>query len=155
LAPTANAGLVEVTSGRCSLEDAVFTDPKTNLALLPTVKNSPLFHTSEILSAAATRQLFDRLRAAYDYIVVDLPPLAPIVDVRATTPLIDCFILAVEWARTRTDVVQHALHTAPNLHEALVGAVLNKTDMHAIRRYDNYHSDYYNNKHFSRYGDAA
>ena len=97
----------------------------------------------------------DSLRANYDYVVVDLPPLAPIVDVRATAPLIDCFVLAIEWGRTKTDVVQHALHTAPNLHEALIGAVLNKTDMQAIRRYDNYHNDYYSNKHYARYGYTA
>lgn len=152
LAPAATAGIVEVVAGRCSLEEAIWRDPKTNLAVLPTVKKKPLFHTSEILAAASTRQLFDSLRAAYDYVVVDLPPLAPVVDVRATVPLVDCFILAIEWAATKTDVVQHALHTAPNLHEALIGAVLNKTDMEAIKRYDNYHSDYYSNKHYARYG---
>jgi len=155
LAPTANAGLVEVIGGGISLEDAVWRDPKTNLVLLPTVKKTPLFHSSEILSAAATRQLFDKLRSDYDYVVVDLPPLAPVVDVRATSPLIDCFILAVEWACTKTDVVQHALHTAPSLHKALIGAVLSKTDMQAIKRYDSYHSDYYNNKHYGRYGYTA
>jgi polysaccharide biosynthesis transport protein len=152
LAPAATAGIVEVVAGRCSLEEAIWRDPKTNLAVLPTVKKKPLFHTSEILAAASTRQLFENLRAAYDYVVVDLPPLAPVVDVRATVPLIDCFILTIEWACTKTDVVQHALHTAPNLHEALIGAVLNKTDMQAIKRYDNYHSDYYSNKHYARYG---
>lgn len=155
LAPTANVGLIEVISGRKSLEEAVWRDPKTNLAVLPTVKKKPLFHSSEILSAAPTKQLFDVLRDTYDYVVVDLPPLAPIVDVRATAPLIDCFILAVEWACTKTDVVQHALHTAPNLHEALIGVVLNKTDMQALKRYDHYHSDYYSNKHYGRYGYTA
>jgi Mrp family chromosome partitioning ATPase len=152
LAPVAGAGIIEVVSGRCSLEEAIWRDPKTNLAFLPTVKKKPILHTSEILSAAPTKKLFDNLRTAYDYVVVDLPPLAPIIDVRATTSLIDCFVLAIEWGGTKIDVVQHALHTAPNLHEALIGAVLTKTDMQAIKRYDNYHNDYYNNKHYIRYG---
>lgn len=155
LAPTAGAGIVEVISGKCSLDDAINKDPKTNLAFLAAVKKQPLFHTSEMLAAASTKKLFDQLRANYDYVVVDLPPLAPIVDVRATAPLIDCLVLAIEWGRTKTDVVQHALHTAPSLHTALIGAVLNKTDMQAIRRYDNYHNDYYSNKHFARYGYTA
>jgi succinoglycan biosynthesis transport protein ExoP len=116
------------------------------------VKKSPLFHTSEILAAEQTKILFDKLRTNFDYVIVDLPPLAPIIDVRATAPLIDAFILAIEWGRTKTDVVQHALHMAPNVHEALIGAVLNKTDMKAIRRYDTYHNDYYSNKHYARYG---
>jgi exopolysaccharide transport family protein len=152
LTPGATAGIIEVISGARSLEDTIWRDPKTNLDILPVAKRGPLFHTSEILSAEQTKKLFDRLRASYDYVVVDLPPLAPIVDVRATTPLIDCFVLVIEWGRTKTDVVQHALHSAPNVYEALIGTVLNKTDMTAMKRYDNYHNDYYNNEYYTRYG---
>jgi succinoglycan biosynthesis transport protein ExoP len=155
LAPNATAGIIDVLSGARSLEEAIWRDPRTNLAFLPSAKKTPLFHTSEILSSEQTGKLFDKLRASYDYVIVDLPPLAPIVDVRATTPLIDCFVLVVEWGRTRTDVVQHALHTAPNVYEALIGTVLNKTDMRAMKRYDSYLNDYYNNDHYIRYGQVA
>ena len=155
LAPNATAGIIDVLSGAKSLEETIWRDSKTNLAVLPAAKRAPLFHTSEILSAEHTRKLFDKLRASYDYVIVDLPPLAPIVDVRATTPLVDCFILVVEWGKTKIDVVQHALHKAPNVYEALVGTVLNKTDMSAMKRYDNYHTDYYNNEHYTRYGQAT
>jgi succinoglycan biosynthesis transport protein ExoP len=155
LAPDATAGIIDVLSGARSLEETIWRDPRTNLAFLPSAKRTPLFHTSEILSSEQTGKLFDKLRASYDYVIVDLPPLAPIVDVRATTPLIDCFILVVEWGRTRTDVVQHALHTAPNVYEALIGTVLNKTDMRAMKRYDSYLNDYYNNEHYTRYGQVA
>jgi polysaccharide biosynthesis transport protein len=155
LAPNASAGIIDVLSGARSLEETLWRDPKTNLVFLPAAKRAPLFHTSEILSAEQTRKLFDKLRASYDYVIVDLPPLAPIVDVRAATQLIDCFVLVVEWGRTKIDVVQHALHTAPNVYETLIGAVLNKTDMRAMKRYDNYHNDYYNNEYYTRYGQIA
>jgi polysaccharide biosynthesis transport protein len=155
LAPDATVGIIDVFSGARSLEETIWRDPKTNLHFLPSAKRTPLFHTSEVLSSEQAVKLFDRLRASYDYVIVDLPPLAPIVDVRATTPLIDCFILVVEWGRTRTDVVQHALHTAPNVYEALIGTVLNKTDMKAMKRHDNYLNDYYNNEHYIRYGQVA
>lgn len=152
LAPGATAGLIEIISGAKQLDEVTWHDKNTGLTLLPIAKKGPLFHTSEILSAEPTRALFDKLRASYDYVIVDLPPLAPIVDVRATTPLVDCFILVVEWGRTKIDVVQHALHTAPNVTEAILGTVLNKTDMTAMRRYDSYHNDYYNIEHYGRYG---
>jgi succinoglycan biosynthesis transport protein ExoP len=154
LSPKATSGLTDVLSGACSLEEAVWTDSTTGMAFLPAPVKGPLSYTSEVLSGEHTKALFDRLRATYDYIVVDLPPLAPIVDVRATTPFIDCFVLVVEWGRTSTNVVQHALHTAPNVYEAVVGTVLNKTDLNAIHRYDNYSRDYYNNEHFVRYAKA-
>jgi succinoglycan biosynthesis transport protein ExoP len=152
LAPSATSGLIEIISGAKQLDEVTWQDKSTGLTLLPIAKKGPLFHTSELLSAQPTRALFDKLRASYDYVIVDLPPLAPIVDVRATTPLVDCYVLVVEWGRTKIDVVQHALHTAPNIREALLGAVLNKTDMNIMKHYDSYHSDYYSSEHFGRYG---
>jgi len=38
------------------------------------------------------------------------------------------------------------------VHEALVGAVLNKADMEFIKRYDNHTGSYYHDKHYARYG---
>lgn len=151
-APKAACGLIEVANGSRSLSDAIWRDPTTNLAFLPAVRRGPLLHTSEILCADAISKLFDRLRAQYDYIIVDLPPLTPLVDVRATSSLIDCYILVVEWGRTKIDVVQHALHTAPNIHDSLIGVVLSKTDTKAMARYDGHRSYYYHDSHYIRYG---
>jgi exopolysaccharide transport family protein len=151
-APNAAAGVVEVIDGKRSLDETVWRDPKTNLVFLPAVRRETLFHTSEVLSAEATRDLFERLRVMYDYVVVDLPPLVPLVDVRVTSPLIDCFIMVVEWGRTKVDVAQYALHTAPSIHENLIGVVLNKTDLKSMNRYDAQRSDYYSKSHYARYG---
>jgi exopolysaccharide transport family protein len=152
LAPNAATGIIEIINGIRTLEETIWRDPKTNLVFLPAVKRGPLFHSSEILATEGMRRLFDRLRETYDYIIVDLPPLAPLVDVRVTSALIDCAILVVEWGRSKIDVVEHALHTAPNIYECTIGAVLNKTDIKAMNRYDTYRSDYYNDSHYARYG---
>ncbi|WP_247774094.1 AAA family ATPase [Bradyrhizobium sp. 192] len=152
LAPRAACGLIEVANGSRSFTDAIWRDPTTNLAFLPAVRRGHLLHTSEILCADAISKLFDRLRAEYDYVIVDLPPLTPLVDVRATSSLIDCYVLVVEWGRTKIDVVQHALHTAPNIHELLIGVVLSKTDTKAMARYDGHRSYYYHDSHYIRYG---
>jgi polysaccharide biosynthesis transport protein len=152
LAPKATTGIIEVVNGSRSLAETVWRDPKTGLVFLPAVRRKPLFHSSEVLSAEATRSLFNELRSAYDYVIVDLPPLTPLVDVRVTSPLIDFFILVVEWGRTKISVAQHALHTAPNVYENLIGVVLNKTDIKSMLRYDAEHSDYYSDTHYTRYG---
>ena len=152
LAPNAAAGIIEVINGVHSIEETVWRDPTTNLAFLPAVRRSDLLHSSELLSADAMHKLFDRLRASYDYVIVDLPPLTPLVDVRATTQLVDHFILVVEWGQTKIDVVKHALHTAPTIHDSLIGTVLNKTDIKAMARYDSYLRDYYSENHCARYG---
>jgi succinoglycan biosynthesis transport protein ExoP len=152
LTPNATTGLLEVISGGQQIDETIWKEPKTNMVFLPSVKRLPLLHSSEILMTEQMRKLFERLRSNYDYVIVDLPPLSPIVDVRATAPLVDCFVLIVEWAKTKIDVVQHALHTAPNVYENLAGVVLNKTDIKSLARYDYYTSDYYNDDHYLHYG---
>ncbi|MCI0599288.1 MAG: AAA family ATPase [Beijerinckiaceae bacterium] len=144
LAPAATIGIIEVLAGENSICDAIWTDPATKMAFLPAVINSHLIDTSEILASAVTRKLFDQLRQSYDCVVIDLPPIIPAVDVRATAHLMDLYFLVVEWGRTKIDVVQHALNLANGVYDNLAGVVLNKTDMDYIGRYDA-HICYYNN----------
>jgi succinoglycan biosynthesis transport protein ExoP len=152
LAPGANAGILDVISGKAALEDVVWTERATNLDVLPTVVKSRVAHSNEILAADQTKRLFDRLRQSYDYVIVDLSPLAPIVDVRATTHLMDTYVFVVEWGRTRIDVVERALRSAPGVYENLLGAVLNKTDFRVLSRYDSRLAEYYGNKRYGKYG---
>jgi polysaccharide biosynthesis transport protein len=86
------------------------------------------------------------LREQYDFIVVDLSPLAGVIDVCATTELIDAYVLVIEWGRTNVDVVQHALRAAPNVSESILGAVLNKADIKSLATYDPYLTGYYFHK---------
>jgi polysaccharide biosynthesis transport protein len=152
LAANATAGIIDVVSHGRQIDETIWRDPKTNLAFLPAYSRTPVLHSSEMLATDSMRKLFDQLRSTYDYVIVDLPPLTPLVDVRSTTSFIDCFVLVVAWGQTKVDVVKHALHTAPNIHECLIGAVLNKTDIKAMSRYDTNRSDYYRDEHYIRYG---
>ena len=152
LAPTAKTGLLDIIAGKVTLEDAIWTDPVTRMAFLPAVIKSRLANSSEALSSAATKKLFEQLRERYDYIIADFSPIAPIVDVRATTHLVDSFVFVIEWGRTKIDIVEHALDKAPAIYENLLGVVLNKVDMNTFGRYVNHHEDYYYNKHYARYG---
>jgi len=149
LAPGATAGIVDVISGTRSLEQTVWRDPATNLFFLPAVTSA---FSSEVLESKLTKRLIDKLRESFDFVVVDLPPLVPIVDARAAAHLVDCMILVIEWGRTKVSVVQHALETIPNLHEGVIGAVLNKTNMSHLAQYDVQLKSMYQNKYYARYG---
>jgi succinoglycan biosynthesis transport protein ExoP len=152
LAPEAQSGMLEVITGKASIEEVIWTEPSINMAFLPVVVRSRLAHSNEILSSEPVKKLFAQLRERYDYVVVDLPPLAPVVDVRATTHLVDSFVFVVEWGRTKIDIVEHALGHARGVHENLLGVVLNKVDMNVFGRYANHRESYYYNKHYARYG---
>jgi succinoglycan biosynthesis transport protein ExoP len=150
LAPDAKVGIEDVISGARSLEEAVWRDPTTNLFFLPAVKKVPLF-SSEVLESELTKRLFEKLRASFDFVIVDLPPLVPIVDARAAAHLVDCMVLVIEWGRTKIHAVQHALDTAPNVHQAIIGAVLNKTNMDHLHQYDLPGKSIYTNKYYEKY----
>jgi len=152
LAPNATLGIIDVLSGEHSLEDTIWSDGPGGMAFLPALSRSRIFHTSEVLASESTKALFEDLRERYHYVIADLPPLAPLIDVRATPHLVDGYFLVVEWGRTKIDVVQHALNTAPGVYEALLGAILNKANMEFMSRYEMHRGKYYYNKHFARYG---
>ena len=152
LAPGAKSGMLEVITGKASIEEVIWTEPSINMTFLPAVVRSRLAHSSEILSSVPVKKLFEQLRESYDYVLVDLPPLAPIVDVRSAMHLVDSFIYVIEWGRTKIDVVEHALGHAQGVHENLLGVVLNKVDMNAFGRYASHQHDYYYNPHYGRYG---
>jgi succinoglycan biosynthesis transport protein ExoP len=152
LAPGAEHGILEVIAGKKSLEDALWRDSKSNLCFLPGATKSRVAHSSEILASASLRTFFADLRQNYDYVIVDLPPLAPIVDVRSTAGLVDSYVFVIEWARTKVDVAEFALIKAPMVRDKLLGVVLNKVDFKMLRRYEGHRSDYYSDKLYAQYG---
>jgi succinoglycan biosynthesis transport protein ExoP len=151
LAPEA-PGLIDVVIGNASLESSIVTLPGSRLDFLPAGATSKLPHTNEILASAAMKGLVDGLRGKYDYIIVDLSPVAPIVDVRTTGHVIDTYVYAIEWGKTRIDVVERGLSEAQGIYDRMLGVVLTKVDMAAQSRYERYHGNHYYKKYYSKYG---
>jgi len=148
LAPGAAAGLVEVAAGRTALNDTIWTDSATGLAFLPAgPESTKLLHPNEILASVAVKFLIDKLRGEFEYVIVDFPPLAPVVDTRTTTSFIDSYVYVIEWGRTKIDVVEHSLSTAREVYDRLLGVVLNKADMSVLHRYERCRTTYYYRKY--------
>ncbi|MCA1550704.1 polysaccharide biosynthesis tyrosine autokinase [Bradyrhizobium sp. BRP19] len=152
LRPDAKVGLVDMVAQKVQLEDAVSIDPHTGLAVLPAGTTSKLLHTNEILASKAMHAVISMLRSRYDYVVLDMPPMAPVVDVRVTSPFVDSYVFVVEWGKTKIDVVRHNLRNAPEIQDKLLGIVLNKADTRLLARYESYHGRYYYQKYYARYG---
>lgn len=152
LVPDAKIGLVDVVAQKARLEDALVVDPETKLSILPAGTTSKLLHTNEILASKAMHALVTQLRSQFDYVVLDMPPMAPVVDVRVTSSFVDSYVFVVEWGKTKIDVVRHNLRAAPEIQDKLLGIVLNKADTKALARYESYHGRYYYQKYYARYG---
>jgi polysaccharide biosynthesis transport protein len=154
LAPNAKAGLIEILSDKVPLSDVLWTDATRRLAFLPTVLKTRLAYSSEFLASTATKTLFGALAQYYDYVIADLSPLTPVVDVRATTSFVHSYVYVIEWGRTNAAIVEHALDAARSIHDNLLGVVLNKADFDVLNRYGDYRGSYYR-RYYAHYGRAA
>ncbi|WP_454646449.1 polysaccharide biosynthesis tyrosine autokinase [Bradyrhizobium liaoningense] len=146
LSPRPQAGWLDVISGKLDLTDVTGREPTTGLALLPLLLTDAPVHSDEVLASQGFRDLLERLRQNYDYIIVDLPPLAPVVDVRAIVPAIDSFVFVVEWGATSVKTVRRHLVPEAELHDRLLGVVLNKANPRLLERFEQpgiYQNGYY------------
>jgi Mrp family chromosome partitioning ATPase len=89
------------------------------------------------------RNMLDHLRKHFDYVIIDSPPLVPLVDARALGEIADRVVLAIRWNSTPRDVVAQALETLAPVQEHLLGTVLTRVDMQRLRDYDYYSSSSY------------
>lgn len=149
LKPT--AGLGELLLGRASLENVLITTPNSDLAILPALKKCNLFLSGDLISSSSMANLFLRLKAHYDYIIVDLPPIGPIVDARAAAQLLDAAVLVVEWGATPRRVVRNAVASSAAVHEKLIGCVLNKVEIDRFKTYEPHGVDKKQEETFGRY----
>jgi len=144
LSPAASTGLIDVLAGETTLDNAIWTDHSTGLVFLPAGPTAEaLLHPNEILASVAIKSLIESLRSKFDYVIVDFPPLAPVVDTRATTTFIDSYVYVIEWGRTKIDIVETILFNACEVYDRLLGVVLNKAKVRSIEGYGGYGSGYY------------
>lgn len=129
-------GLVEVLSG-LPFEKALVTTPDRP-DLLPTAQNGPDARSNELLSSIAMTNLLRDLRAKYDYVIIDLPPLVPVIDARAISDQIDAFVMVVAWGQTPKDSVRQAYAMAARMENKIVGSVLNMVDESSEGYYGGY-----------------
>ena len=151
----AQAGLIEILLEQADVKSVVLHNADTGLRFLPAVVKHRVPHSSELLGSAAMRKLLADVSTITDYIIVDLPPLGPVVDARAIAPRIDAFLFVTEWGKTARRVVKHLLDVDPVIREKCLGVVLNKVDQDKMKLYRTYGSnEFYQSRYMSYYQDG-
>jgi succinoglycan biosynthesis transport protein ExoP len=137
-------GVLDLVADKSSFDELIITDSKHKFDFLPASTRIRPSNSSDILNSAAMKQMLKAAKNDYDYVLVDLPPILPVVDVKAVSHLFDAFVLVVEWGSTSTDEILKAVAASPALSERLLGAVLNKADEDIMRRFEGYSDRHYN-----------
>lgn len=136
-------GLVEVLEGKHPLEQVLRREIASGLEILLSVIDRSYFNSAGLLSSEPMNKLLASLRKNYDYVILDLPPMGPVVDTQAIAPQLDAAILIIEWGKTPRHSVKTLLNSQQTLFYKCAGAVLNKVDAETIHRYDYDGSNYY------------
>lgn len=135
---TDHPGLIDMVANKSTADDLVIHDQKYKFDFLPSSTRTKPVNSSDVLTSAVFTNMLKSAAKDYDYVLVDLPPVLAVVDVKAAAHLFDAFILVVEWDRTSTDDLVRALSASSTLSEKLIGAVLNRAVVSAMRRMEGY-----------------
>lgn len=112
--PTSEPGLSVLTSGPCRLE------------------------TPELLHSPALREIVERLRRAYDVILIDTPPLLEIPDARLLSRIADGVIFIARSRRTTVEAAASATQRLAFDKATVLGMVLNDWNPKQSRYYSRY-----------------
>ncbi|MEM6673765.1 MAG: polysaccharide biosynthesis tyrosine autokinase [Planctomycetota bacterium] len=116
-------GLSEVLQGRATWQGSVVAACHESLHVLPsgTVPASP----GDLLASPGTAEMIGEMRAAYDLVVLDVPPVLAVADIECIATHIDTALLLCRSARTTDAVVRHAVTRLRQVGANVVGTVLN------------------------------
>jgi exopolysaccharide transport family protein len=137
-------GLLELVADKSPFADLVKTDANHKFDFLASSTRIRPTNSADILNSPAVKQMLKAAAHDYDYVIVDLPPILPVVDVRAVAQMFDAFVMVVEWGSTSTEEIVKAAAASPVLSERLLGTVLNKADEAVMRRIEGYSDRSYN-----------
>jgi polysaccharide biosynthesis transport protein len=151
LCPHADTGLLDLAMDRATPEQAILVDRSTGLSILPSTAVRQADLITELMFSEQIVEVLDLLRQRYEIIVIDSPPLVPLVDGRALAELADRIVLALAWDQTPGDVLAHTMDLLAPVHDRILGTVLTRVDLSRLRFYDYYRSSAY----LKPYGNAA
>lgn len=143
VSPRANAGLMQVATGETPLERAILFDRNSGLSILPATVCENDNTITELMFSEEIAAVIDRLRIHYELIIIDSPPLIPLVDGRALAELADRIVLALAWDQTPREVLLHMMDLLEPVSDRILGTVLTQVDLNRLRFYDYYRSSAY------------
>jgi len=114
-------GLSDVLTGKCDLHSALARVEGTSLYILHS--GSYAKKPSELIGSAAMRSLMNTLKSEFDYIILDSPPVLPLVDVNILSKLVDGVLFVVRAGKTSRSLVTMALDSISSAN--VLGIVLN------------------------------
>ena len=119
-------GVSTVVSGNCPLQDATHDTEVENLSILTCGPRPD--NPSEMLLSPEFEQLLEYVRAAYDFVVIDSPPILAVTDPASVAARADGVIVTLRLAKRSRDLAKRAVDQLQNVGANILGVVVNGVD---------------------------
>ena len=114
----------DVIEGRVALTEAVKTDKLTRMDML-FAKHCGSQTASDLIHSKGLEDLLNQAREAYEYVVIDLPPMAIVPDPEAVMEFADGSLLVIRQNGVRATDLNRAIRDLQRGKAKLLGCVLN------------------------------
>ena len=132
-------GLTDFLSGRSGVEEVIQDTSVEGLSMV--ARGAAGAFNTELLDAEAMDELLSTLRARFDVVVLDAPPLAAGADVLVLGKRSDKVVIVLRAGETDSQLARTKLDLIGNVNIPIVGAVLNAVPTSA--HYYPYYANYY------------
>lgn len=96
---------------------------------------------SEVLNSNSMRDFLEKVKAEYDIILLDSPPVGSVTDASIISTYVDGTILVAKSGKVEIDAVKRAKETLEKVNANIIGVVLNNLDKKTLG--NNYYYQYY------------
>ena len=138
------SGIKEVLQGKASLQDAMIRYKRTNMDILFGRKGDK--NVGDLVTSERMEAVLNWAREHYDYVVLDLPPMAAASDAEGMTGLADACILVVRQNVAAAPALNKAIAALESQRAKLLGCVVNNVYTSRLSSgggYGDYRYNYY------------
>jgi succinoglycan biosynthesis transport protein ExoP len=134
-----HSGLVDVLLGSVEVKDAITFNEDAKLWILSggTKTRNP----ADLIGSDRMKSLIALCKQSFDLVIIDAPPIGPVIDSLIFSELTDKVVYVVRWASTARELVQQSLQRLPR--EKIAGTVFNRVNEKAAQKYGKYAYQYY------------
>ena len=142
-----SSGLSEFLAGTTTLREVLLTTNIPNLQMILSGPFPP--NPAEMLGGKAMQNLLKSARNAYDYVLIDAPPLGSVIDAAVLAQYVDASVLIIGAGAISYRFAQEVKDQLKRTNCPILGVVLNKVDQKKTPYYSHYGSYY--GKYYGKY----